>query len=83
MSKKRGKQPKVRTLFARDQHNGVKLKGKFYKPTVLRIEDHYEDGRIKTLQMIHDDQTVSVEDETQRHFLIAFVNEDMLKKTAN
>lgn len=26
MSKKRGKQPKVRTLFARDQHKGVKSK---------------------------------------------------------
>lgn len=62
---------------------GVTLKGKLYKPTVFRIEDHYEDGRIKTCTMIHDDTTVSLEDESQRHFLIAFVNEEMLKAKAN
>lgn len=58
----------------------VRLRGKTYKPSVMRIEDHYEDGRIKTLTMIHEDQTVSLEDPTQRNFMIVLAPTVMLEK---
>ena len=59
------------------------FKGKVYRPVLFRIDDHWPDGRIKTCTMLHDDQTVNVEDETQRHFLTAFVQEQMIERKAN
>lgn len=77
------KRGKSRIATLKPGKKGVRLKGVLYKPTVFRIEDHYDDGRIKTCTMIHDDQTVSLEDETKRAFLVAFVNEDMVDRKAN
>jgi hypothetical protein len=58
----------------------LQLGGRTYKATVMRIDGRYDDGRIKTLTVVHDDQTVSLEDKDKREFTIVYVNEIMLRR---
>jgi hypothetical protein len=58
----------------------LQLKDRTYKATVVRIDGRYDDGRIKTLTVVHDNQTVSLKNENEREFMIVYVNEIMLRR---
>lgn len=47
------------------------IRGKLYRPTVIKITGRYPDGRPKECVMVHDDQTVDVQESTE--FMISFL----------
>jgi hypothetical protein len=68
MAKERKGQPAV-----------IRLAGVNYHATVLKIVDHYPDGRVKTTEVIHDDISVDIRDPANRHFMIVYASEAILK----
>lgn len=56
------------------------MRGKVMEPTVLKITGRDGLGRVRTLELVYDHETVDVSNPANREFLVVFIERGLLKK---
>lgn len=56
------------------------MRGKVMEPAVLKITGRDGLGRVRTLELVYDHETVDVSNPANREFLVVFLERGLLKK---